>query len=246
MFNTIRSYRRQVGVIVLIGLLALFPVYGCSKKSPQSQESSRKKSSEGVNNLPKLTKADLNKSSLEIPEPDFLFDNQKQIFARIQKRDTVKAAIHQMHLYFESGFMGDWFKLYQNPQSQYWLNWEKTGKLSYPGEETFVNETDGQTLINQLEQLKPLITDKALIDDINTTQRLIANAVSRHSIRGLFYAHKVLHDLDYWVINYPISYPYGGPEPPSWSGTETYFGVCETLGEKSPGEINEYFKNKRL
>ena len=37
----------------------------------------------------------------------------------------------------------------------------------------------------------------------------------------IFESHKIIHDYDYWAINYPVSLKI---EPVDWGGVNTYFG----------------------
>ena len=82
----------------------------------------------------------------------------------------------------------------------------------------------------QLEEVKTTFAGKtAFADDITKAQELIDEAVKNHDIKSLWYAHQVLHDIDYWVLNYPIQYPKGVAAPPDWKGVETYFGTIGVI-----------------
>lgn len=72
---------------------------------------------------------------------------------------------------------------------------------------------------------------------------MIIYAVDNHDIKGLWYALQVLHDLDYWVLNYPSHFPKGKPAPPDWKGVNTYFGVTKTLEGSHPPNIEELIDN---
>lgn len=145
--------------------------------------------------------------------------------------EKAKKTIHELHMYFESGFIyEDWIKKYSNPKSRGWAFWEKTGIIEIRGyTEKVYNEKDGNWYIRKLEEAKKVFTGKAICDDIAKAQDLISDAVKNHDIKSLWYAHQVLHDLDYWVLNYPIQYPKGTAAPPDWKGVETYFGTIGVL-----------------
>jgi len=84
--------------------------------------------------------------------------------------------------------------------------------------------------IQQLEEVKAAFAGKTtFVDDITKVQELIDEAMKNHNIKILWFAHQVLHDLDYWVLSYPIQYPKGTAAPPDWKGVEAYFGTTSVL-----------------
>jgi len=185
--------------------------------APTAQEDSSPETPDVV-----ISKEDLHKS--DVPLPD------------VKKEDLEKAkkTVHELHMYFESGFVYEaenWIEKYSDPNSPGWVFWEKTGTIEIPGyTEKVYNEKDGNWYIQRLEEVKAAFADKtAFTDDITKAEELISEAVKNHDIKNLWYAHQVLHDLDYWVLNYPIQYPKGTAAPPDWKGVETYFGVTKTL-----------------
>ena len=199
--------------------------------APTTQENSSAETPDVV-----ISKEDLHKSDVPLPDKEMVEKVQAELFKDVKKEDLEKAkkTVHELHMYFESGFVYEaenWIEKYSDPNSPGWVFWEKTGTIEIPGyTEKVYNEKDGNWYIQRLEEVKAAFADKtAFADDITKAQEMISEAVKNHDIKNLWYAHQVLHDLDYWVLNYPILYPKGVPAPPDWKGVETYFGVTKTL-----------------
>lgn len=86
------------------------------------------------------------------------------------------------------------------------------------------------SISNNLKKVNAAFAGKTtFVDDITKAQELIDEAVKNHDIKCLWYAHQVLCDLDYWVLNYPIQYPKGTAAPPDWKGVEAYFGTTSVF-----------------
>lgn len=183
-----------------------------------------------------ITKENLHMSDVPLPDKNVVEKVQAELFKDVKKEDLEKAkkTVHELHMSFESGFVYEaenWIKKYSDPNSPGWVFWEKTGTIEIPDyTEKVYNEKDGKWYIQQLEEVKTTFAGKtAFADDIAKAQELIDEAVKNHDIKSLWYAHQVLHDIDYWVLNYPIQYPKGTAAPPDWKGVETYFGVTKTI-----------------
>ena len=191
----------------------------------------------------------LHNSDNQPPEKSALVKTQEEIIKDVDqaKLTEAKKTIHETHMYFEGGFIfesQDWIEKLSDPESPSWVFWERTGTIEIPGYTAKVdNRRSGDTYIQWLENAKQVFTNSKLCDDITTVQKLIEYAVDNRDIKGLWYAHQILHDLDYWVLNYPIHFPVGKPAPPDWKGVDTYFGVTKTLEGSYPSEIEELLQN---
>ena len=218
-----------------------------SEDAPIAQETSSVKTPDVV-----ISKANLHKSDVPLPDKDMVEKVQAKLFKGVKKEDLEKAkkTVHELHMYFESGFVYEaenWIEKYSDPNSPGWVFWEKTGTIEIPGyTEKVYNEKDGNWYIQRLEEVKAAFADKtAFTDDITKAEELISEAVKNHDIKNLWYAHQVLHDLDYWVLNYPIQYPKGTAAPPDWKGVETYFGVTKTLKGFYQTALEEYIYDEQ-
>lgn len=199
-----------------------------------------------------ISKENLHKSDVPLPDKNVVEKTQAELFKDVKKEDLEKAkkTIHELHMSFESGFVYEaenWIEKYSDPNSPGWVFWEKTGIIEIPGyTEKVYNKRDGKWYIQQLEEVKATFAGKtAFVDDITKTQELIDEAVKNHDIKSLWYAHQVLHDLDYWVLNYPIQYPKGVAAPPDWKGVNTYFGVTKTLEGSYPLALEGYIYDEQ-
>jgi len=200
------------------------------KDAPTAQEATSAKTQDVI-----ISEESLHKSDVPLPDKTMVEKVQIELLEDVKKEDLEKAkkTVHELHMYFESGFVYEaenWIKKYSDPKSPGWAFWEKTGTIEIPGyTEKVYNEKDGNWYIQKLEEAKKVFTGKAICDDIAKAQDLISDAVKNHDIKSLWYAHQVLHDLDYWVLNYPIQYPKGTAAPPDWKGVDAYFGVIGVL-----------------
>jgi hypothetical protein len=117
---------------------------------------------------------------------------------------------------------------YKVPSSPYWECWEHLGTFQIPsGSEKFYNTTDGDTIIASLEKAHILAKDSAFQADIAKMQDLVRKAVAHHDLSKFVELHAMLHDYDYWIVNYPIYYPKIAPS--DWSGVKCYFGVINSI-----------------
>lgn len=220
---------RRLSLLLILGLIILTLV-GCGEAETQMNGSKITIDNEVV-----LKSENLHNSEKQPPEKSVLVKKQEELTKNIYQTEVTEAktTLHEIHMYFENGFIYEsenWIKKLSDPESPGWIFWEKTGIIEIPGyTEKVDNQKSGDTYIQWLDNVKQVFSDPNLIDDITTVQKLIKYAVDNHDIKGLWYAHQVLHDLDYWALNYPIHYPIGKPAPPDWKGIDTYFGVTKTL-----------------
>ncbi|MFZ7121065.1 MAG: hypothetical protein ACOWWH_08965 [Eubacteriaceae bacterium] len=188
-----------------------------------------------------ISKETLHESNKEFPDENTVLVVQKNVLEGLNKQEIkeIKETINRIHLYFEIQFIEmNISTTLSDPESPIWVIWEKTGTIDgddIPGSDPVFNEYDGDSFIKDLELIKRLVDGDKLKADISVTQKLISFAVKNHDLSALYYAHQMLHDIDYWVINYPIEYPIAAP--PSWKGVHTYFGVVASLGNNYPLEI---------
>lgn len=253
---------RRLSLFLVLGLV-IISLVGCGEIKTQEkatadnnkvavEDSEKAKESKGATTEKVglvLKSEKLHNSDNQPPEKSVLVKTQEEIIKDIDqaKLTEAKKTLHEIHMYFEGGFIFEsenWIKKLSDPESPGWVFWERTGIIEIPGyTEKVDNQKDGDTYIEWLEDVKQAFTDERLRDDINPAQELIRYAVDNHDIKGLWYAHQVLHDLDYWILNYPIHFPKGKPAPPDWKGVDTYFGVTKTLEGSYPSEIEKLLQD---
>ena len=79
-------------------------------------------------------------------------------------------------------------------------------------------------MLSFINKLLFLAADQDIKDVLTTIKSDYTNSFKYHDIGSLFALHEVIHDYDYYVVNYPISYSIA---PPDWGGLDDYFGHLE-------------------
>jgi hypothetical protein len=135
-----------------------------------------------------------------------------------QHLEKIQAAVHQMHKKLNS--LTGWgsinfFVDQSNPK------WKEVEQLS---------ESYG----TQIEQLLPLIADQDLKRDLITFKGLLEIAAEEKLEVALRYAHRVIHDLDYWVFN-------SATEP---LGERDYWAATITL-EKESTRYHQWLEDRQ-
>lgn len=237
--------------LIIVVALTLFtieivPKYYSVSKNHGSISNHQKREAAKEIKTKKLSIETLHKSNLKPPGKTELIAMQKVINSGIEKKDlaSVKSGVHEIHMMFEAGFVyqtGNWIERLSDPHSPAWIYWEKTGPIKLPGETEVVdNKIDAQTYIQQVESIKNKVNNQDFKTDMEVVKHFIAYARDKHNIMGLVYAHQVLHDLDYWLLNYPIYFPPEKGGPPDWAGVNTYFGASATLrGPNLPKKLQD-------
>ena len=195
------------------------------------------------------TCSSLHGSNRGLPEESVIMEIQREKTKDLDPVEVVivQEIIHNMHMTFERELLTGnsssreygWIERLSDPDSLFWESLERTGLFRYPGDTaSFLNTADGNSYIQRLEAAKKTFpSEDSVYEDIAVIQKLIRHAVDNHDILGLWYAHQILHDLDYWMFNYPIYFPLNAAAPPSWRGVETYFGVTKTIEGTHPQPI---------
>lgn len=137
------------------------------------------------------------------------------------KIQTLRDVVHEQHVTIENDFIHKSLSTrLADPQSIYWEEWEHLGRIQYPGSEFIDNQRDGDTIVAALEKAAALENDTLFHADLTAMENLVRQAVQNHDLSRLIRYHQMIHDMDYWVVNYPISYP--KLAPPDWAGV----GCC--------------------
>lgn len=228
---------RKIWAVISIFLVCLW-FAACSNKeintSSVSSEAPSKiyryptSSSESVESTPKRYHLKLHDSDLQIPSKGICLAAQKQAFSGMSKAEIelVQTTIREWHMELEWEFVNNNMREnLQDPDSQYWEAWEHTGVIHYDYI-SFVNDYDGATIINSLQKLVDVVKDSDLQADLREMQQIIQSAVEHHSIDDLDTLHRMLHDCDYWLVNYPA---YLETPPGDWDGINVYFDCLESL-----------------
>ena len=166
----------------------------------------------------------LHKSDLKPPEKGACLQAQKRALEGLDQtqRKTVQDTVREEHVRIEYLLL-DHTKVLKSPAAPYWEFLERTGAITIPGEETVLNEWDKDTIVANLKKAGGLIRNDAVKSDFERMEKALDDAVGAHDLRGLFSYHEMIHDYDYWAINYPAYYPTA--PAPDWAGVKVYFGT---------------------
>lgn len=145
-----------------------------------------------------------------------------------KEKQTVQNSINGMHMNIEYEFIDkDIRTLLKSPYSPYWEYWDHTGTISIGGEGVVDNSVDGEVWIRDLQKNYNIVKDADLKADIQKMQDCVRSAVKNHDVNKLDELHKMLHDCDYWVVNYPVHFDKYAPE--DWGGIDVYFGSLQCI-----------------
>lgn len=193
---------------------------------PDDSDSSETESSESESSHLKLHDSDLEPPSEEVCQAA-----QSRIFADMSEEDIqlVKDTIHFWHMSIEGEFVNyNARELLQSPDSPAWQLWEdQTAAVQMPGDDGYlVTSYDVNTVISDLQKLVDVVQNEDFLSDLQSIQATIQTAVDQHSIDEMDHFHQLLHDCDYWLVNYGDTLEIA---PPDWDGVNIYFDCLESL-----------------
>ena len=126
-----------------------------------------------------------------------------------------------------------------------WLQQYTPGSESYFWNSLSVQPVNLEDMINNLESVKEYVSNEDVKFDISSVQTLLAYSLNSQNVDGLFYAHHILSDLNYWGFSHGID----TTEFLSWEvpyeikEISLYYAVSKTCGEEYPDVINEIVEN---
>jgi len=172
----------------------------------------------------------LHDSTLKPPSEEQCKAAQKRSLSGLstKERQTVQDDIRGMHMNMESEFIEkDIRTILKSPSNPNWEFWEHTGTVSIAGEATVDNPVDGEVWIQALQKIYDIVKDTDLKADIQKMQDCVRSAVKNHDVNKLDELHKMLHDCDYWVVNYPVHFEKYAPV--DWGGIDVYFNSLQCI-----------------
>ena len=174
----------------------------------------------------------LHKSSLELPDKSVCLKAQKKALAGLSdsQKKNVQTVVREEHVRIEF-FLLDHVKTLKSFDSPYWAYLEHTGTISIPGDAKVWNDWDKDTIIGNLKVISSSDKDQTVKSDFKRMQDTLQTAVEQHNLQKVFFYHEMIHDYDYWVINYPAYFPTAAP--PDWGGIQTYFGTTSLITDRT-------------
>ncbi len=157
----------------------------------------------------------LHKSGLQQPAKEQCVLWQKEALAGLNENDRKEfcESFKWLHIHIENFLLGHISTL-KEPDSIYWDIYELEKDEVYTDPITGTKSIDNtyHIMLENLEKLIVLAENKEIIDVLKTIKADYISAFNHHDIGSLFSIHEVIHDYDYYVVNYPISYSLEPPE----------------------------------
>lgn len=169
----------------------------------------------------------LHKSDLEQPKKEECLEWQKDALAGLTESEKKEfcEAFKWLHIQIEEFLLGN-VSLLKEPDSIYWKRYELKRDEVYkdPISGTEAIDNTYHIMLDYFEALISLVKDTETRNALTVMKSDYINAFKFHDIGSLFSVHEVIHDYDYYVVNYPISF---STAPPDWGGLDDYFGRLE-------------------
>ena len=174
----------------------------------------------------------LHKSSLKLPDKRVCLKVQKQALAGLSdaQKKNVQTAVREEHVRIEF-FLLDHVKTLKSSDSPFWAYLEHTGTIAVSGYSKVWNDWDKDTIIGNLKVISSSVKNQTVKSDFKRMQDTLRTAVEHHDLHKVFSYHEMIHDYDYWVINYPAYYPTA--PAPDWGGIQTYFGTTSLIADSN-------------
>lgn len=184
-------------------------------------------SNSDFNKIPDLLdiKYYLHRSMLEIPSDDLCNKAQAIVLDGMTNSNIsiLKEEIYNIHSLLECHLV-DNVQTRKNANSFYWEFEVKDQIVIQPNglEVQSYGFWEYRDSLKEISKLSMSDTTKKILEDIIYKME---QGINNHDLSECFEAHKILHDLDYWVINYPISS--FSTAPADWGGIQCYYGLIE-------------------
>lgn len=169
----------------------------------------------------------LHKSDLEPPQKSQCLEWQKNALIGLSESEKIEfcESFKWLHIHIEDFLLGN-VSLLKEPDSIYWKRHElkRDEVFKDPISGTQGIDNTYHIMLEHFETLISLAKDKEIQNALTVMKSDYINAFKFHDIGSLFSVHEVIHDYDYYVVNYPISFSLA---PPDWNGIDEYFGHLE-------------------
>lgn len=186
-----------------------------------------KLSDEDFTSIEKLTdvKYYLHDSNLEKPSEDTCYNMQKLILSGLSDVEitTLKTEIHNIHSLL-GFYLVDCVNILKDANSIYWEPATIDEIFTQPNGVKFQSYGFLQ-FRDSLQELLKLDLNDTTRNKIKDLIYKLQSGMNNHDLSECFEVHKILHDLDYWIISYPISS--FTVAPADWGGIDCYYGLIE-------------------
>lgn len=172
----------------------------------------------------KLVTEDMELRELTEEELERITKLQQKLFKGLSDEEVeeIKEKLWEVHgglegdiVYYDRGTLTN-----PNPEAWQWIN------DTIPDD----NVDDGHwgpEVIEVLEEVKAQLADDRVIKLITEAQDEIQAIMDEHKSEHVMKAHMILHDLDYWLFQYPVAdFEYA---PADWNGIYIYYGELDGI-----------------
>lgn len=167
----------------------------------------------------------LHESKLELPASSTCTKAQNTILYGMSDSDidNLREEIHNIHSSLEF-HLADKVQTIKNANSFYWSSEVKDQIVIQPNG-VAVQSYGFWNYRDSLKDISNLSLNDSTQKIVNDIIYKLEQGIDNHDISECFEAHKILHDLDYWIINYPINS--FNIAPVDWGGIHCYYGSIE-------------------
>lgn len=116
-------------------------------------------------------------------------------------------------------------QLIKEPDSPYWKQFNIDEVFKDPYSSVLIETRGFFDTVNDLKKIESIIKNPETKNKFKDMYTSLQTSMNNHDIEGCFKVHEIIHDYDYWIINYPAYFDTFSPT--DWGGTDTYFGNIE-------------------
>lgn len=168
----------------------------------------------------------LHDSDLELPSEEKCVTMQEKALSGLSKNEKkeINTKLRNAHTTMEFLLM-DGTKNLKQSNSIYWNLYNEAEIITEQTGEglEFSKDSCFRAVANNITDIANIIKNEEAKEIFNSIYEKLNKAMENKDIAELFELHKQIHDLDYWVINYPVYFD--SAPAPDWEGIETYFGA---------------------
>lgn len=167
----------------------------------------------------------LHSSELKKPNDEEIKKAQVSLLSDLNDNELamLRNNIHNIHSSLEFHLVNR-IDVLKDANNIYWEADSSSGVFIQPNGEK-IQKSGFWEYRDQLKELNELKLNDKLHAILDSALTKIQNGIDNHDLSECFEAHKIIHDLDYWVVNYPVGSFYIAPV--DWGGLNCYYGLIE-------------------
>ncbi len=163
-----------------------------------------------------------------VPQPPHkvLKEIQHQIFYKTPEIRSIRSSITILHQELDSSLSPKPFLAMQASKTT--EDWQAfTGSPDTAGGDT-------PEMVTRIENMIRKLNNPALISDLRRVRDLLTAGTNEYNVLKLWQAHKIVHDLDYFLLNYPVTVKTGeGAVDQDLNGPKQYWAATRVLTVKT-------------